>query len=203
MSVVPFLRAAEALTFLHFMTPSLRIQAHTFAANLDQSATEAGHPWYAVRVRSRCEKVAAAAFRSKGFEEFPALYSTRQRWSDRYKDVELPLFPGYVFCRFDALRRMPILTTPGVVSIVGFNGIPMPIDEAEIAAVQAIIRSGLPAKPWPFLKVGERVLVEYGSMTGLEGHVVRVMEKWRLVISVNMLQRSVAVEIERDWVRPI
>lgn len=164
---------------------------------------EAVHPWYAVRVRSRCEKMTATVLRGKGFDEFPALYKTRQRWSDRYKDIELPLFPGYIFCRFDSFQRLPILTTPGVVSIVSCNGMPMPIGEPEVAAVQALICSGLPAKPWPFLNTGQRVLVEYGSMSGLEGHIVSVKGKWRLVISVQLLQRAVAVEIERDWVRPL
>lgn len=130
--------------------------------------------WYALRVRTRYEKVASIVLRGKGFQEFPALYRARHRWVDRYKEVELPLFPGYVFCRFDARRQMPILTSPGVISIVGFDGMPAPIDDAEIAAVQAVIRSGLPAQPWPFLKVGQPVRVVCGSLTDIEGIVVEL-----------------------------
>jgi transcription antitermination factor NusG len=173
------------------------------SAELRTGGLSAGHPWFAVRVRSNYERTTSTILRSKGYEEFPALYPSKRRWSDRLKEVELPLFPGYVFCRFDSDRRLPILTTAGVVHIVGVGNTPEPVDGAEIAAIQAVVRSGLPAGPWPFLRVGERVRVECGSMKDVEGIVVSLKKQLRLVISVTLLQRSVAVEIERGWIRPV
>jgi len=172
-------------------------------ADLRPACPPAGYPWFAVRVRSNYERITSTILRGKGFEQFAALYLTKRRWSDRLKEVELPLFPGYVFCRFDPDRRLPILTTAGVVHIVGVGNTPEPVDQAEIAAIQAVVRSGLPARPWPFLRVGERVRVEYGSMKDVEGIVVSFKKELRLVISVTLLQRSVAVEIERGWIRPV
>jgi transcription antitermination factor NusG len=159
--------------------------------------------WFALRVRPRYEKITSAALCGKGYQEFPALCRMRRRWSDRWKEVELPLFPGYIFCRFDVCCRLPVLTTPGVLYIVGFGNSPEPLDNSEVEAIRAIIRSGLPARPWPFLRAGQRVLVEYGSLAGLEGLVVSLKKDCRLVVSVSLLQRSVAVEIDRDWIRPI
>jgi transcription antitermination factor NusG len=160
-------------------------------------------PWFAIRVRSHYERTTAAILRGKGYEEFAALYCTKRRWSDRIEEVELPLFPGYIFCRFDPARRLPILTTAGVVHVVGRGRIPEPVNEAEIRAVEAVIQSGLPARPWPFLRVGQQVRVQYGCLAGIEGLVINVKSQTRLVVSVSMLQRSVAVEIDRDCIRPV
>src|SRR5579872_2411261 len=116
-------------------------------------------PWFAIRVRSNYEHVVSTLFRCKGYEEFLPRYKSWRRWSDRAKEVELPLFPGYVFCRFDPERRRPIVSTPGVVSVLGIGRIPVPVHESEIEALQTVIRSGLPALPSPFLKVGQAVCV--------------------------------------------
>jgi transcription antitermination factor NusG len=160
--------------------------------------------WYAIRVQSRFEATASAILRGKGYEEFLPLYQSRRRWSDRVKLLDLPLFPGYLFCRFDVSGRLlPILTTPGVICIVGAGKSPIPVGEDEIAAVQAVLRSGLPSSPWPFLNVGAHVYIERGPLTGLEGIVTSADKKYRLVVSVPLLQRSVAVEIDSDWARPI
>lgn len=167
------------------------------------SAATNGHPWYAIRVRSKFEVVATASLAGKGYEPFLPLYQARRRWSDRVKEMELPLFPGYIFCRFDAGTRLPVLTTPGVVSVVGYGREPVVIDEAEVAAVRAIIASGLPAIPWPYLRTGNRVLIEHGPLAGVEGIVLAVKKELRLIVSVTMLQRSVGVEIDREWVRPL
>jgi transcription antitermination factor NusG len=167
--------------------------------------TEAGPslPWYAVRVRSNCEKAVLAALTGKGHEAFLPTYRSRRRWSDRYKEVETPLFPGYAFCRFDALRRLPILTTPGIVSIVGSSAGPIAIEEREIESVRAMVSSGLMIGPWPFLREGQFVAVESGPLAGVEGIIVSVKSQFRLVVSITLLQRSVAVEIDRAWVRPV
>src|SRR5713101_8918472 len=124
---------------------------------------EAGcYPWFAVQTRSRYENLVATLLRGKGYELFLPVYKSRRRWSDRIKELELPLFPGYLFCRFNPLDRFPILVTPGVTGVVGYGKSPAPIDDAEIAAIQAAVQSGLPKEPWPFLKLGQKVRVDYG-----------------------------------------
>jgi transcription antitermination factor NusG len=152
--------------------------------------------WFALQVRTRHEVGVASFLESKGFEYFLPLVTCRKRWSDRVKKVENALFPGYVFCRFDAQDRLPILKTPGVLQIVGCNRTPAPIDEQEIQAIQALISSGLPSQPWPFLAVGDRVRIEAGPLNGYEGLLVEFKGNHRLVLSISLLHRSVAVEID-------
>jgi transcription antitermination factor NusG len=147
--------------------------------------------------------MASTILRGKGYREFLPLYSTKRRWSDRVKQLELPLFPGYLFCQFDANNRLPILTTPGVIAIIGIGKTPVAVPYEELAAVQTVVRSGLNAMPWPCLTVGSRVSIERGPLSGLEGIALDVDKKYRLVVSVALLQRSVAVEIDRDWARPV
>ncbi len=161
------------------------------------------NPWYAVRVRSRFEPLVSAALSGKGYDQYLPLYRSRRRWSDRSVDLDLPLFPGYLFCRFDVQVRLPILVTPGVISIVGTGRIPVPISDPEIDAIQTMIGSGLHLQPWPQLAVGSRVLIEEGPLKGLEGVALDVKKKYRLFVSVPLLQRSVSVEIDREWVRPL
>jgi len=160
-------------------------------------------PWYALRIQSRLASVASTTLRGKGYEEFSPLYRSRRRWSDRTKELELPLFPGYLFCQFDVSDRLPILTTPGVIGIVGIGKTPAPVDLDEIEAVRAILRSGLAAQPWPSLAVGSKVYIERGPLAGLEGIITNTDKVYRLIVSVSLLQRSVAVEIDREWARPI
>jgi transcription antitermination factor NusG len=120
------------------------------------------------------------------------------------KELELPLFPGYLFCRFDVGDRLlPILTTPGVLKIVSAGKTPIPVSFEEIATIQAVMGSGLPAQPWPFLNAGSRILVERGPLAGVEGIVTSLEKESWLVVSVPLLQRAVAVKLERDCVRPI
>ncbi len=159
--------------------------------------------WYALRVRSNCEKLVSQTLRGKGYTEFLPLYRKLSRWSDRKKQIDLPLFPGYVFSRFDVNHRLPIISTPGIVHVVGFGSKPEPIQEEEVVAIQRFVTSGLPIEPWPFLKVGESVVVERGSLAGLEGILVEIKNRFRLVVSLTLLQRSVAVELDRDCVRAL
>jgi transcription antitermination factor NusG len=160
-------------------------------------------PWFAVSVKVRSEKSVAAIAQYNGFEQFLPLYKSRRRWSDRIKLLEFPLFPGYVFCRIDPASRMQLLTLPGVQQIVGAGKTPIPIDNAEIAALQVAAQSGLSAEPWPFLRAGQQVLLKEGPLAGLEGLLVEVRKNYRLLLSVTLLQRAVAVEIDREWVTPI
>src|ERR1041385_5128179 len=159
--------------------------------------------WYAVQLKTRFEKVVAHHLRGKGYEEYLPTYRSRRHWSDRVKEIELPLCPGYIFCKFDVTNRLPLLMIPGVRSVVGFGGAPTPIPEQEIAAVQRVVKSGMQYGPWPGIGVGEVVQVKDGPLHGLEGVVVQVKRKDLLIISVNLLQRCVSVEIDRDSLAPL
>jgi transcription antitermination factor NusG len=163
----------------------------------------AGLPWYAIRVRSNAEKTVFNALGHKGYDPYLPLYRKRTQWSDRVKDLECALFPGYVFCPLDLAHRHALLSTPGVVSLVGFGGTAVPIPASEIESVRTAVSSGLPSVPWPFIKEGDRVRVCRGSMKGLEGLLVQDRGRCRVLVSVELLQRSIAVEIDRDWVEPL
>jgi len=171
--------------------------------NTEEFCDPGRNRWFALRVKPRFEKTVATIARNKGYEEFLPLYQCRRRWSDRFQSVELPLFPGYLFCQLNPEFRLPLLTIPGALHFIGIGRIPAPIEDEEIAALQAAMRCGLWAEPWPFLNVGQRVRLEEGPLAGLEGLLIEVRKKQRLIVSVTLLKRSVAVEIERDWVRPL
>jgi transcription antitermination factor NusG len=171
--------------------------------HLEERSDSMPHPWFALRVKSRSEKIVATIARNKGFEEFLPLYQSRRRWSDRFKSVELPLFPGYVFCRLNPEFRLPLLTIPGVLGFVGIGRVPAPIEDTEITAIQTALGAGLLAEPYPFLEVGQRVRLAEGPLAGLEGLLVEVRKQQRIAVSVSLLKRSVAVEIDRHWVRPL
>jgi transcription antitermination factor NusG len=166
------------------------------------AVTEPNICWYALRIQSRFGKLVSATLRGKGYEDFLPTYKSCNRWSDRIKVIDTPLFPGYIFCRFDPKdRHAPILSTPGVIGFVGGRTL-VPIPEAEIEAVRSIVRSGLVAQRWPYIGLGSRVFIEHGPLAGIEGVVTNADKIWRLVVSVSLLQRSIAVEINREWVRP-
>jgi transcription antitermination factor NusG len=160
-------------------------------------------PWFALRVRSNYEQVASLHLRSRGYQEFSPSYKVERQWSDRKKMTDQPLFPGYVFCRLNPNDRLPVLTVPGVMGMVGFGDGPMSIPEEEVGRVRSMLNSGLVVMPWPFLKVGETVLIERGPLSGVEGILQEVKGKCRIVVSINLLQRSVSSEIDRAWVRPL
>ena len=162
--------------------------------------TESEFPWFALRTRSNFENVAALSLQNRGLKPYLPAYRNRRRWSDRIVVSDTPLFRGYVFCRFNPTDRLSVLTARGVVSIVSHGTEPAPVDEREIEAVQTILCSGLATEPCPFLRLGQTVRVVRGALTGVEGVLVRKKSDFRLVISVTMLQRSVSVEIEREWV---
>jgi transcription antitermination factor NusG len=159
--------------------------------------------WFALRVRSNFERIAAEHLRQRGFEEFAPTYKTERQWSDRKKQVDAYLFPGYVFCRLDPNDRLPVLTIPGAVALVGFGNGPAPIPDVELESVKKMVGSGLLVAPWPFLTAGQAVLIERGPLTGVEGTLATIKKTFRLVVSVELLQRSVSVEIDRSWVRPV
>lgn len=156
--------------------------------------------WYGVRTKSNSEKLTADLVGAKGYEAYLPLYRVRKRWSDRVVEKELPLFPGYLFCRLDPHQRLPILMTPGVVSIISSGKIPIPIPQVEIAAIRTAIESGFLVMPCPYLTEGQRVQVREGPLEGVEGILVRKKNELRIVLSVEMLQRSVSMEIDRESV---
>ncbi len=144
-----------------------------------------------------------AHLQGQGFECFLPLYKSIRRWSDRLKEVEQPLFPGYLFCRFDFQNRRPILMTPGVQQIVGVGRTAIPVEDSELECIRAALASELPNHPWPYLQIGERVRVNYGSLNNLEGILINFKGSHRIVLSVTLLQRSVAMEIDLAWVTPV
>ena len=166
------------------------------------SAESAGarFPWYAVQCWLRKESLIAAQLEGQGIECFLPKYKSLREWSDRKKEVERPLFPGYLFCRFDYTQRRPVVVTPGVLQIVGCGRTPTPIEDREIQAIQIAVASGVSGQPWPYLEVGEKVRIHTGTLSGLEGILVNFKGNHRVVLSVTLLQRSVALEVDLSWV---
>jgi transcription antitermination factor NusG len=153
--------------------------------------------WYALRVRSRREKAVATALRLKGYEDFLPVYIRRRCWANRIANIETPLFPNYVFCRVDlGDRRALIASTPGVLQIVG-NGLKaVAIEDHEIAVIRHLHTGRAEAEPWPYMPVGRRVSIVKGPLAGIEGILVESKTRNRVVVSVHLLQQSVAVEID-------
>ena len=173
------------------------------AAEISEELRGAGYPWFGLRVRSRSEQLAATALEGKGYRPFVPVYKVSRRFSDRTRQVAEPLFPGYVFCRFNPQRRLPVLTTPCVLGIVGVGKTPAPVETAEIDSILALVAAGLPATHWPFVRHGDRVRIVEGPLCGVEGIVTSRHETHRLILSVTLLQRSVSVEVQPGWVKRI
>jgi len=160
--------------------------------------------WVAVQVRSRHEQIVALHLRYKGYEEFVPTYMQRVK-SDRAACKDAPLFPGYVFCRYKSIGIYGlILTTPGVIRILGAPGKPSPVCEEEIISVRKIVSSGMPSGPAPYqMYLGKKVRIASGAFAGMTGTVVRVKNKHRLIVSVELLRKAVAVEIDFNTLPPV
>lgn len=157
--------------------------------------------WFAIRTRSNREIVVSDALEGKGYEVLCPRYSnqpSRHKAATAFFRSRRPLFPGYLFCRFNVLARLPILTIPGVVSIVSNGKIPIPLDDTEVDSLKVLVNSKLPIGPHLFLQTGDRVRVAQGPLAGATGYVVRT-ESHRLVVSITLLQRAVSVELAREW----
>ncbi|MBV8847800.1 MAG: hypothetical protein JO307_33715 [Bryobacterales bacterium] len=156
--------------------------------------------WFALQIRHSHHFIVPALLTAKGYEILAPVYRCRRRWSDRIKELDAPLFPGYVFCRFDpgSHSAVPVVTTPGVLKILSFAGKPAPIDEKEIESVRLAAQYGLSPRPCQYPSIGSSVRVVLGPLAGVEGILTRIKNKELLVISVSMLQRSISVEIERS-----
>ena len=161
--------------------------------------------WYALAVKPQHEFRAFEGLGSVAeVEAFLPTYKDKRIWSDRVKVLDTPLFPGYVFARFaHPFQRVPVLRVPGVRSIVGMSASPIAVPDEEIHAVQTLVNSVFPVRPWPFLKAGQRVRVEHGPLRGVEGIVLQQKDEWKIVVSVELLQRSIAVAIDRSFLKGI
>lgn len=152
--------------------------------------------WFAVHTCSRYEKQVAAHCEARGIEYFLPVYEEVHRWSDRRVTIQAPLFPGYVFTRISPQARLAVLQVPGVAHIVSFGGVPAPVSASEIESLKRGASCGIRIEPHPYLKVGCRVRVCGGPMRGIEGILVQKKDSVRVVISVDLIMRSVAVEID-------
>lgn len=152
--------------------------------------------WYAVYVCTHHEQKIVRQLQERGLSCFLPTYRSVRRWKDRRKELEMVLFPGYVFVQMDLRNRLRVLEIPGVVCLVTFHGQPVPVPEGEMEALKNGLSSGMRAEPHPFLKIGRRVRVKYGPLQGLEGILLRRKEGFRLVLSLDLIQRSIAVEID-------
>ena len=159
--------------------------------------------WYALYVRARFEKYVQDELEKRGYEAFLPEYVSKPRGAARLRSISLPLFPNYLFCRFNIRPQHPVLMTPGVVLIAGTGSLPVPVNEKEILAVRNIIQSGLAARPWRYMNAGRMVWIETGPLEGTSGILVKDGTTDRLIVSVSLLKRSVAVETDRDHVRPV
>jgi len=160
----------------------------------------AGRGWFVLRVRPKHEKQVFRLIDLMGHESFLPLYRARQRHTQRWQDIDRPLFPGYVFCRFDRASWVPVINTPGVVDALRIGKTLAAVDDEEIEALQRVQQAKTAMEPWPYLRIGQKIRVEAGPLAGLKGILSQVKGQRRLVLSVTLLQRSVLVEIDEDWV---
>jgi transcription antitermination factor NusG len=152
--------------------------------------------WYAAYTRANHEKHVAEQFSRRSVEHFLPLYQTVRRWKDRRKKLQLALFPSYVFVRLSLHDRLQVLQVPGVAKLVGFNGTPTALPHEEIESLRASLEGGVRAEPHPFMTSGRRVRVKYGPLAGMTGILVKKKNKTRFVVSVELIQRAMAIEIE-------
>src|SRR5262245_395029 len=159
--------------------------------------------WYAIRTRSRHEKLVDQQLASRDIEVFLPLVTRRQRWADRWKHVSFPLFPGYCFARFPYERRPLVLNAVGFVQILGVNGSPTPVPDWEVEAVRKLVTSTLPLDPHPYLKEGMQVEVVRGPLQGVRGTLLRKGRHARFVIAIHLIQQAASVEMDADDVEPV
>ncbi len=159
--------------------------------------------WHALYTRHQHEKTTARILAHKGFEIFLPVYSATHRWKDRMKKLSLPLFPCYVFVHGGLDRRLDILNTPGVHSLVRVGDQIAVIPEQEIQAIRRVVACSVQAEPYPYLKCGDRVRVVAGPLAGVEGILVRKKDQFRLILSVELLHRSIALEVDEALVEAV
>jgi transcription antitermination factor NusG len=166
------------------------------------SLSPAGPRWYAVRTKPKHEQVVNQVLGAKGYERLLPTYNTRIQWADRVKEVQRPLFPSYLFCRFDAREQVPVLTTPGVIDIVRSAGSPAPVDEQQLASVRTAIESGYTCLPCPHSQIGSQIRIGFGPLAGVSGVLVEVRPRLRLILSVSNLNLAMMVEVDAGVLAP-
>lgn len=175
-------------TFQPFTSDLLSVDLNTVTAQMF---------WFAVQTRPRFEKKVALELQEKGLESYVPVHAVKHQWSDRKQLVSLPLFPGYSFVRISAVQdaRVAVLRTNGVIQFVGARGIGSPIPESEIEAVRTLLKQQIPLQPYPHLKVGQAVCIRGGALDGIRGILTRVNGHESLIISVELIQRSIAMRV--------
>lgn len=164
---------------------------------------ETSQSWFAVQVAPRCEKKVSILLDYKGYQLFLPTYKTASNGNNPLKKLERPLFPGYIFCRIAADVCGIIVTTPGVVRIVGFGKKPSPIHNSEIEMLQRVVGSGAEVRPFPYLKPGQKVQIKEGPLAGICGTLTQIKNQMRVVVSVDAIMRSIAVDVGIESVAPI
>lgn len=185
--------------FESMQSRSLQIPSQPVVASANNFA------WYALQTRPRHEKRVHAELQENSIHTFLPLLSERHSWSDRRHTVQVPLFPGYVFARMrnDLHQRVAVLRTRGVVSFVGVRGLGTPIPEEQVRTIQSIVTEKVPFGPYPFLNVGQRIRIVGGSLDGIQGIVQTKNGDASLIISVDLIQRSIAIRISGYRVAPV
>ena len=158
--------------------------------------------WFVVQVAPQSEIRVASFLEHKGYQPFAPTYLSRKRWSDRIKTLEKPLFPGYVFVQIALRDKLQVLKVPGVVQLISFNGRPAALPDAEIEALRSGLARSVATEPHPYLVVGKKVRVHHGPFAGVEGILIRRKDKFRVVLSIHLIQRSVAVEVDETEIEP-
>ena len=157
-------------------------------------------PWYALKVSNRSEPLAAHALRLRGFEVFSPVVTERRLYADRFKNVDVPVFAGYVLIRWDGRLKKNILSAPAVQYFVSFGSTPIEVQDDEIAGIRRMIENG--GQPVPYLATGHRVRVETGVLAGVEGIYLR-RSRGQLVVSIQLIERSIALHVDENRVRPV
>lgn len=159
--------------------------------------------WYAVSVRSRHEKLVTRHLEHQGLNHFLPVYRSVRRWKDRRKELDMALFPGYVFVNLNLRDRLRVLRAPGAVQFVTFQGQPAAIPDSEIRALESGLSAGLRLQPHPYLYQGARVRLKRGPLVGAEGIMIRRKDRFRLVLSIDLIMRSVVFEVDEADVEPL
>jgi transcription antitermination factor NusG len=156
--------------------------------------------WFALAVKPRFDQAVATTLQKRGYDTLVPMYRKRHRNGTWSRDAELPLFPGHVCCRFSWHHRMPVLTTPGVIQVLGTGNDPLALADSEIDSLQTVMRAQVSLQPFPFLQAGQRVRIDHGTLAGVEGILIGFRQTFRLVLSISLLQKSVLLEVGRDLV---
>lgn len=176
--------------------------SYEMMTNFVSEPETSSYPWFAISTKSNCEKVVADSLERRDLESFLPSFRTKTVRSGRVVEREKPLFPGYLFCRFDVSARLPILMTPGVARIVCIGHEPVPVDPDEIEALRTIVESGVPVEPHQYLQEGQRIVITQGPLKKMHGILLRKKSECRFIASVSLLQRSVSVEVDSSWLSP-